>query len=161
MGIAKKLKYTLDSVNDIIDALESHGYNMANYVLGDYGNLIRQLSAKVTNGGTTGMKFIPITTKLVPTTYTLDTIKTVSVEDYSFMQELNRNYLYGGTDIFEVPTNYAQDAIEVVTVSKHDFMQEMNRNYLYSVDDTYAIESRFSPSASIQTVEVTLIENIE
>ena len=160
MGIAKKLKYTLDSVNDIIDALESHGYNMANYVLGDYGNLIRQLSAKVTNGGTTGMKFIPITTKLVPTVYILDTIKAVSVEDYSFMQELNRNYLYSGTDIFEVPTNYAQDAIEVVTVSKHDFMQETNRNYLYGVD-AYAIEPHFSPSASIQAVEVTLIENIE
>lgn len=87
MSIVNKINYTTKSIEDITDALKSHGYNMSKYVLGDYGNLIRQLNKNTETEGVTGFKNIPITVKLIEPKYVLDTISTVTVNEYKFMDE--------------------------------------------------------------------------
>lgn len=124
MSIVNKIKYTAESIEDIVDALESHGYNMKNYVLGDYGNLIRQLDKGSKEEGVTGFKSIPITVKLIEPKYNLDTISVVTVDKYKFTEDnANRYYLY---DINTVNIASNMSFVTVLDISNINHIENEN-----------------------------------
>ena len=124
MSIVNKIKYTAESIEDIVDALESHGYNMKNYVLGDYGNLIRQLDKGSKEEGVTGFKSIPITVKLIEPKYNLDTISVVTIDEYRFMEEdINRRYLYNINTI-DIISNIS--SVTVLDISDISLIEDEN-----------------------------------
>lgn len=124
MSILNKIKYTAESIEDIINALESHGYNMKNYVLGDYGNLIRQLDKGSKEEGVTGFKSIPITVKLIEPKYDLDTISIITVDEYRFMEEdIDRRYLYD-IDTVNVANNIS--SVTVLDISDIILVEDEN-----------------------------------
>lgn len=124
MSILNKIKYTTESIEDIVNALESHGYNMKNYVLGDYGNLIRQLDKGSKEEGVTGFKSIPITVKLIEPKYDLDTISVVTVDEYRFMEEdIDRRYLYN-IDTVNVASNIS--SVTVLDISDIILVEDEN-----------------------------------
>lgn len=124
MSLLNKIKYTVESIEDIVNALESHGYNMKNYVLGDYGNLIRQLDKGSKEEGVTGFKSIPITVKLIEPKYDLDTISVVTVDEYRFMEEdIDRRYLY---DIDTVNVANNMSSVTVLDISDIMLIEDEN-----------------------------------
>lgn len=124
MSILNKIKYTTESIEDIVNALESHGYNMKNYVLGDYGNLIRQLDKGSKEEGVTGFKSIPITVKLIEPKYDLDAISVVTVDEYRFMEEdIDRRYLYN-IDTVNVASNIS--SVTVLDISDIILVEDEN-----------------------------------
>lgn len=124
MSILNKIKYTAESIEDVVNALESHGYNMKNYVLGDYGNLIRQLDKGSKEEGVTGFKSIPITVKLIEPKYDLDTISVVTVDEYRFMEEdIDRRYLYN-IDTVNVASNIS--SVTVLDISDIILVEDEN-----------------------------------